>query len=578
MAVLRLIQGAAGNGAGVYRLGDVTILGRAAPSHVILPNPSVSKQHARITSSDRGWLLEDMGSVNGTFINGERVDSALLRDGDIIRVHRFVLEFAEHARRDAASPRTIAPSATRNGATLMATRPYEDLFGLPSTKDTIDTLRGRLKAIYEVSRAAVGTFSTEALFDVSLDELLHIFDQADYAYVLMKEPGTGDVAVAASRKRDPSGQSLAPSGTVIEHAYRTREAVLSASAMDDPRFHAAQSIVGSFTASVLCAPIVVGQNVFGVIYIATRQARAPFGEDDLQLLVCVAATLATFIQNVRLHEKALERERMAAALGVAREIQLALLPAESLRRGEYAVAGLNLPCDETGGDYYDFLELADGRIAVIVGDVSGHGIGSALIMAEVRALFHAMLGPGADPIAVMTAVNGMLSNDLRKARFVTLFLRLLDTRKHEISYVSAGHPPTLLADLSTGHVLQFEASTLPLGIFRKIDAEYHEPVVMPEHSLLLCYTDGVVERMNSAREQFGMERLKALLKDVSDLPPEDIVITVEQAEQRFAGTSERVDDVTVVAVKREARQAGHPGDLRPGTMPTVEPEAAGPGR
>jgi len=311
MAVLRLIQDAKGQRREVYRLEGVTILGRTAPSQVILPSPSVSREHARISASGDGYVIEDMDSVNGTFLNGERIQSASLHNGDVIRIHDFVLEFEHRKQTEPDNMRTIVSSTSGATGTLVATRSYENLFDLTSAKDAVETLRRRLKVIYEVSRAATGNFSVEALFAVTLDELFLIFGQADHAFVLVREHETDNFTIAASRTSGPSEEALAPSGTVVDHVYKSRQAVLSTSAMDDPRFRAAQSIVGSFTTSVLCAPIVVGENVLGVIYVATRQGSAPFKEDDLQLILCVAATLAIFVENARLHADFIEADRLA---------------------------------------------------------------------------------------------------------------------------------------------------------------------------------------------------------------------------------------------------------------------------
>jgi len=326
-------------------------------------------------------------------------------------------------------------------------------------------------------------------------------------------------------------------------------------ASNDPRHDPnVDRLTGFHTRNMLTMPLLDHKSqLVGVIQVLNKRDGTSFDSRDEELLEAMSVHAAIAINNVRLIEAMAERERMAAALEIAKDIQQNLFPREPLYFDEYAIAGLNLPCDETGGDYYDFLTMPDGRIAIIVGDVSGHGVGSALVMSEVRALFHALLGADADLVAVVKHVNAILHRDLSSGRFVTLFAGLLDPQTHTISYVSAGHSPPIVADLSSWRLQTLDSTTLPLGILPDLDVEACEPVPIPEPGLVLCYTDGLVERMNESREAFGMARLMSLLEDVSHLAPQEIVVAVEQAEQEFAGSCPRADDVTLVAVKRQAK-------------------------
>jgi len=411
-----------------------------------------------------------------------------------------------------------------------------------------------LGALLSIAKAFETEHDLDRLLQLIVDSAVDV-TQAERGTVYLYEPDANELYTRVVTKleireiRQELGSGIA--GTVAA----TLRALNIPDAYADPRHNPeVDRLTGFRTRAMLTMPLLDHTSkLVGVIQVLNKRDGGTFDAHDEELLEAMSVHAAIAINNVRLVEAMAERERMAAALRIARDIQQDLFPPGPLRTGQYAIAGLNLPCDETGGDYYDFLEMPDGRIAVIVGDVSGHGIGSALVMSEVRALFHALLGQNADLVTVVRHVNAILCSDLRRGRFVTLFAGLLDPEKHCISYISAGHSPPVVADLETWQTDTLDSTTLPLGIMPDIEIECLDPVPVPDPGLVLCYTDGVVERMNEAREHFGMKRLMALLREVSQFPPEDIVVAVEQAEQEFAGSSPRADDVTVVAVKRQAQ-------------------------
>jgi signal transduction histidine kinase len=320
MATLRLIRDSEGFRNEEFQVGEVTSLGRTPANDVVLEHRGVSKEHARIVSQDDGYYLEDLNSSNGTYLNGEKIERSQLRNGDVIRIFDYTIEFVEKAPGESVG-RDAASAPVADLTTLVATQSPQDLTGALGKVDPLQTLKRRLDVLYEVSRSAMGNLSMQSLLEVVLKELFKIFAQAEYGFVLIREDASGNFSVAASRKRDPSAESLTPSTTIIKHACDSRQAVLSASAVQDSRFKGAQSIVGSATTSVLCAPLIADEDVLGLIYVATRQYGSPFSEGDLHLVVCAAATAAIFLQNARLHEETLRSQRLAtigqAIAGVA---------------------------------------------------------------------------------------------------------------------------------------------------------------------------------------------------------------------------------------------------------------------
>jgi len=312
MAVLRLIRDGEGLRNEVYPLGETTTLGRAVDAAIVLAGQAVSREHARIVSTDDGYFIEDLNSGNGTYLNGEKIQRARLHQDDIITLHNYTLEFVDDAKPGHDRPGALGPSAWLDTGTLVATLSSEDFASSFSTVDSVAALRRRLEVLYGVSRSVAGSLSVESVLGVILEELFNIFDQADYGCILMREAQTDAFSVSASRKRSSSDHDLVPSTTIIQHAHTRREAVLSESALDDARFQAAQSLVATSTTSVICAPLIGNRDVLGLIYIAARRPGRPFRQDDLQLVVCVAATVAIFLQNARLHEEVVQAQRLKA--------------------------------------------------------------------------------------------------------------------------------------------------------------------------------------------------------------------------------------------------------------------------
>jgi serine phosphatase RsbU (regulator of sigma subunit) len=254
-----------------------------------------------------------------------------------------------------------------------------------------------------------------------------------------------------------------------------------------------------------------------------------------------------------------DAQRLAAIerdLSVAREIQAGLLPRNAPRLRGFDIAGLNQPADKTGGDYYDWQELPDGRLLVVMADVTGHGIGPALVMAVCRAYARASAPLERDPASLLSRLNALLHADLQGGRFITLAAALLNDAG-EVELVSAGHGPTLVcraggvgrgADESS--VERFGGDGLPLAV---IESESYGPsrrFALKHGEVIVMLTDGVFEWKNAQGEQFGLERLSDAVARASGQGAKQIVQGIYRAVHDFAGGSPQEDDVTVVVVKR----------------------------
>ena len=237
---------------------------------------------------------------------------------------------------------------------------------------------------------------------------------------------------------------------------------------------------------------------------------------------------------------------------MARTIQQDLLPKQPLATPRFDIAGWNQPADATGGDYFDWQELPDGRIAVSLADVSGHGIGPALVMAVCRAYARASFPAARDLPEVMTRLNELLVKDLPSERYVTFVVAWLDPANSKVELLSAGHGPLLLYNVASDKFQSIEPQGIPFGLFPGFP--YGSPYCfeMAPGDLLVLTTDGFFEWANAQDEQFGLERLQEAIRSSRHLQATEIIARLHAAVVEFARGTAQLDDLTAVVVKRKA--------------------------
>lgn len=270
----------------------------------------------------------------------------------------------------------------------------------------------------------------------------------------------------------------------------------------------------------------------------------------------VTTSVRRYLQEAVEQAEAHERTGLKLAgiqrdLEVAREIQTGLLPSRPPEFTGFDIAGMNIPADLTGGDYYDWQQLPDGRLLVVMADVTGHGIGPALVMAVCRAYARASAPLDTDPVSLMGRLNTLLHADMTTGRFITLAMAALDPAGN-VQLVSAGHGPSFLCRAADNAVEHFGGDGLPLAV----DAveTYGPPrrFSMQKNDVLVMLTDGVFEWQNAAGEQFGTERLARTVADSASRPAAEIVQRIHAAALAHADAAPQTDDITIVVIKRTA--------------------------
>lgn len=350
--------------------------------------------------------------------------------------------------------------------------------------------------------------------------------------------------------RDHEGSDLGDaqySRSVVRKCLDEGQPVRSIVHSDQEALELGRSVYDLKLRAVMCAPMRARNQTVGAIYVDSRAMRREYTARDLALFGAMSAQLAIAVENARLYADSLEKVRLQKDLEIARRIQQHLLPPVPATLQGLDVALRFNVADRASGDTYDFVPLADGRIAIVVGDVTGHGIGAALLTHAAQAALRSYLELLADPSEVIARLNQRLVAGVEAGVFMSLLLVVIDPRARTARYVNAGHPE--LIHCSSRGVQQLEKTGMVLGVVGGQEYGVSPPIALAPGDLLFLRTDGVEETRSATKETFGDERLGQILAEARDLPAAGILDAVEGALHRHAGNPDPQDDTTMIAVK-----------------------------
>jgi len=558
-----------------FPLGRLRItIGRSARNDLCIPDPFASRVHAEVRREGDEYVLQDLGSANGTLYNGATVQGVIpLTAGGRIQIGETEIIFGDGTYNSSMGATMITDNsdASLPEATIALASGDRTTSGL---LEAIEGARTKPEEIAIVSGAAATATATKKhgdllaliskvgitlLASATLNETLEqivalVFEAvpADRCLIMMRDEGsTEDLRVAVARLRDRAGEvgEIRVSRNVLDEVVIRGKSVLTSDAQHDPRF-ASGTVVLQGVRSVLAVPLGVADKVFGIIYADSPIAEGRFTEDHLKVLTTLASVAAIRVENTRLMEERMERERLERELALASEIQQRFQPTAPPVVLGYELQGISFPCYEIGGDYYDFIERDDGRLVIALGDVSGKGTAAALLMSSLHAAVHAQSGSHDTLVDTISAVNRYLADNIPANRFVTLFYAELDPESGALSFLNAGHNPPLIIH-SAGTVEQLASGGLPLGIKR--DADYREGRTQLLHGdVLVIYSDGVTEAMSPSGEEFGPTRLYEVVSRNIEASAAGIRDRIESSLTKFSQGTSAADDITLVIVKRQA--------------------------
>jgi sigma-B regulation protein RsbU (phosphoserine phosphatase) len=305
--------------------------------------------------------------------------------------------------------------------------------------------------------------------------------------------------------------------------------------------------------AVMISPLRYAGQEIGVLALAKLKDEGDFSLNDFAVFRSVAEQSAFAIGNARIHREANAKRAIEGELHNAREVQRVLLPQDDPKVRGFRLHGMNLAARIISGDYYDYIELNDGKYGVVVADVSGKGVAAGLLMAMCRSLLRAVALSHESPSKVLAAVNRYLFPDIREDMFISLNYGVLDPETGRMTFARAGHDPALVFRKATGLVEVLRPRGLALGIdqgevFERVTEDC--VVEMESGDCVLFFTDGVKEAVNHLEEEFGMERLAEVFCESAVLGAEEVVKRVQEAVEKFAGEGAQMDDVTIVAIEK----------------------------
>jgi len=358
-----------------------------------------------------------------------------------------------------------------------------------------------------------------------------------------------EVSVARDSVGDELGKDLQYSRTIVGRSVGDQTPIRSVVQSDQQALEIGQSVFDLKLRAVMCAPLLGKNGVLGAIYVDSRAARREFSSRDLALFGALSAQLAIALDNARLYSDSIEKVRLEKDVEIARKIQQHLLP--PIPEG---VPGLDVAvrfraCDEASGDSYDLMRLGENKLAVTVGDVTGHGVGAALLTHSAQAALRSYLELIDDPSEVVVRLNNRLVAGVESGMFMSLLVAIVDEEAHTLQLVNAGHAELLL--VGEGGVQEYGKTGMVLGVVGDSEYQVTGPVSVQPGDLIFVRTDGVDETRNSQREVFGDQRLKDALLSARGESAEGAMLRVEEALEEHAGGHPQEDDVTMIMIKVE---------------------------
>ena len=405
-----------------------------------------------------------------------------------------------------------------------------------------------LARILDVTRQLAAPFDLQTLLVQVIDAGRAILG-AERGSVFLYDDASDElyslVATGAESLRFPANRGI------VGEAALKRRTINVADCYADPRFN--QEIdrrTGYRTRCLLTVPLIgYDDALVGVMQLLNKQD-GTFRERDESVAEALAAQCAVALQRVRMTEQLIRQEKLDQELALAREIQIGLLARSMPRTKGYDVFGLSVPADETGGDTFDLIPLGDERLMLLLGDATGHGIGPALSVTQVRSMLRVGLRLGADLDSIFRQINDQLVEDLADNRFVTAFIGLLDVVDHQVRYHSGGQAPLLHFHAATGECEWLGSTTMPLGFIDQVALKEAQTIHFEPGDILGLITDGVFEYANPSEEQFGEERMAQIVGRLQAEPMADLAHGLLDGVRQFGGSAPQADDITIVLARR----------------------------
>lgn len=520
-------------------------LGRQSDNDLVLLDNRISRRHARILKDERGYLIEDLGSRHGTFVNGERVQSAVLKGGDQVSlgvVDSYQILFSAE---DSVLP-TLLEKFGRASDTA-ARAPAQQLQHL-----------GLLLQMAQILNKAP---ALEEVLTTLVDTAMQLTD-ADRGLLFLRE-GSGELDLKLARGR--GGVHLGSRVADYSHAVVARVAASGreeVSIEDEMTGRSAMEtgVIGIGMRGVVAVPlqkhpmmergdttmIRTAPELLGVLYLDSRSRPTSITGLDRQVLQTLALEGATVIENARLFRLTREQERIQHELELASNIQQGLLPRKLPESNFFEVHAVTMPTRTVGGDYYDVIAVPGDRFGLTVADVSGKGLAAAMMASTLQGAFSVAAAGAPDHEELFRRINEFLCERTPPEMYATMFYGVLN-RAGRLNFVTAGHPPPLLIR-ANGAIERLESANFPIGLIAGVSFSV-DSARLDNGDGLVIYSDGVTEAQDINGELFGEDRLVAVLKRHARSRAEAVSNDVISAVSDFVAGAPQADDLTLLVIR-----------------------------
>jgi sigma-B regulation protein RsbU (phosphoserine phosphatase) len=560
-----------------YKLAEGEyIIGRRSDCQIFVPDMRVSRQHARLWQDGDAWHIEDLGSNNGTFVNGTKVQTAtqVRHDDEILIANNRIRVEAREPTPEPKFPEGNAVTIVDVSGTSSLIRSREDSgsgrlpivsSGMMTIADqrAVRLLERKLDALTQILHATAASDTAEALIQKLVDALLELFPQAEDVGVLVEDEraGPGQLKVQCQRHRKQAfGGNLRVPGTIIQHVISDRRGVLLGETADEN-----DEGVGTR----MGAPLIYHGVHYGVVYVESKHSG--FRQEDVDLLQTVASQAGLAMHTTRAAALLLSREKLERDLRVARQIQRSLLPANVPQ-----VVGLEFavhyePAYQIGGDFYDFIWHDPSHLGLAVGDVAGKAISAALYMARLTSELRSRAAIARTPARLLRRVNQEIAQLGDDGMFATLVYCIYDLENRSLVFTNAGHCVPLLRRGDRVFPLQAErAHTPPLGVTPELEAG-EARVQLHSGDMLIMVSDGILEARDSRGNDYGLSRLSRRIRTARGNVDDVIKAILADIDSHVGDQGQQGDDMTIVAMSIDQRRAKRKTTTLPGVTPGEGP-------
>lgn len=566
-----------------YKLAEGEyIIGRRSDCQIFVPDMRVSRQHARLRADGTRWAVEDLGSNNGTYVNGQRLTAPqAVAHGDEITIasNRIRVEAADADTHGARTPTSDAHLTIVEHAAGPVLKSREDtesgrflrtsaVLAAPTEIRNFRLLERKLIALTAILDAAAKTTDPDSLVETVVGHLLDMFPEAETVGVLVEEEHTGELQVKFHKSRARSfGGNLRVPGTIITHVVQDRRGVLLGET-SKPTIEGAE-VLGTR----MGAPLAAAATQYGVIYVEGKG----FKQEDVDLLQNVAYQTALAIHAARMQAQLVRKDRLERDLRVARQIQRSLLPADVP-----SVVGLDFavhyePAYQIGGDFYDFIWHDESHIALAVGDVAGKAISAALYMARLTSELRSRAGISRTPARLLRRVNDEMVKMGDDGMFATLVYAIYDLESRTLVFTNAGHCVPLLRRGERVFPLQADrAHIVPIGVVNELEVG-EARVQLHSGDMLVLVSDGILEARDAKGNEYGVKRLSRRLRTARG-SAEDVLKSILQDVDSHIGNAPPGDDMTILAMGIDERRAKRRTSTIPGVPVDAVPTQAEDGK